>query len=189
MAARRGNQSTYSGSVYDPKNKEARETDFRDFSDDDFIEAWKRACQRDRFEGLYDKLKEAKFPSVSLNCTDVRQALEFLHKATGDDVFRRAAHAMTRHGFTRGGVKLAALSKLSKRKHAIWAAMPRMWIWVEEEKFSPLKAAKLVAAQLGIPGRSFWAVITALRKTYSMWLKLNRPALELSGPTLRKATQ
>jgi hypothetical protein len=114
MAARRGNQSTYSGSVYDPKNKEARETDFRDFSDDDFIEAWKRACQRDRFEGLYDKLKEAKFPSVSLNCTDVRQALEFLHKATGDDVFRRAAHAMTRHGFTRGGVKLAALSQVEQ---------------------------------------------------------------------------
>jgi hypothetical protein len=169
MAARRGNQSTYSGSVYDPKNKEARETDFRDFSDDDFIEAWKRACKRDPFAGLYDRLKKIKSPP--LNCSDLRHALEFLHEATGDDAFQAAVLAMKRHGFTRGGVKLAALSKLSKRKYAIWAAMPQMSVWVESKKFSPLKAAKLVAAQLGIPGRSFWAVITELRKTYPMWLK------------------
>jgi hypothetical protein len=178
MAARRGNQSTYSRSVFDPKNKEAFATDFRDFSDDDFIEAWKRACQRDPFVGLYDKLKKAKSPSADLNCVDVRQALEFLHEATGDDNFQFAAHAMTSHGVTRGGVKRAALSKLTSNKHAIWASMPRMSVWVEKEKFAPLKAAKLVAAERGIPGRSFSAIVTALRKAYPMWLKSIRPAPE-----------
>jgi hypothetical protein len=170
-------KSTYSGSVFDPKNKEAFATDFRDFSDDDFIEAWKRACQRDRFVGHYDKLKKAKSPSGALNCTDVRQALEFFHEATGDDIFQLAAHAMTSHGFMRGGVKQAALSKLLN-KYAIWASMPRMSVWVEKEKFAPLKAAKLVAAERGIPGRSFSAIVTALRKTYPIWLKSIRAATE-----------
>ena len=181
MARPRGNKSTYSGSVFDLNNKDFT-TDFRDFSDDDFIKAWKRACQRDPFVGHYDKLKKAKSPSADLNCKDVRQALEFLHEETGDDIFQLAAHAMTSHGFTRGGVKRAALSKL-KLKRAIWASMPTMLVWVEKEKLAPLKAAKLVAVQRGIPGKSFSgksfsAVVTALRKTYPIWLESIRPAAE-----------
>jgi hypothetical protein len=197
MAARRGNKSTYSGNLHvyaspdrttvwrckDGDWEKISEKDFRDYSDDDFIEAWKRTRKRDPFVGLYDKLKKAKSPSVGLNCVDVRQALEFLHKATGDDAFQLAAHAMTSHGFTRGGVKQAALSKLTSNKRAIWASMPRMSVWIEKEKFTPLKAAKLVAAERGIPGRSFETVVDALRKTYPKWLKSISPALEV-GKTL-----
>jgi hypothetical protein len=183
MAARRGNQSTYSGSIFGPKNKEAFATDFRDFSDDDFIEAWKRACQRDPFVGHYDTLKKAKSPSGALNCTDVRQALEFLHEVTGDDTFQSAAHAMTSHGFTRGGVKQAALSKLALNKHAIWASMPKMHVWIESEKVSVRKAAQLVVARHGIPGPSFETVVADLRKNYPKWLKLIRSAPEV-GKTL-----
>jgi hypothetical protein len=191
MAARRGNQSTYSdnlnvyaspdrttvwrckdGSTITIRNWEKiSEKDFREYSDDELAEAWKRARQRDSFVGLYDKLKKAKSPSGALNCIGVRQALEFLHEATGDDTFQLAAHAMTSHGFTRGGVKQAALSKLAWNKHAIWASMPRMSVWVENEKFAPLKAAKLVAAERGIPGPSFETVVADLRKNYPKWLK------------------
>jgi hypothetical protein len=109
--------------------------------------------------------------------------LEFLHEATGDDTFQLAAHAMTSHGFTRGGVKQAALSKLTMNKHAIWASMPRMSVWVEKEKFAPLKAAKIVAAERGIPGQPFETVVTDLRKNYPKWLKSIRSAPEV-GKTL-----
>jgi hypothetical protein len=150
MAARRGKRLTYSGSVFfDPNNPGPNNltVDFRDYSDDDFIKAWERSCKHDPFEGLYDKLKRAAQPAVSLNCSDVKQALEFLHAATGDANFLRAAAAMKLYGLTRGGLKKSALNKISSQKHALWAAMPKMRVWIENEKVSPNMAAKLVAVQ------------------------------------------
>jgi hypothetical protein len=204
MAARRGNKSTYSNNLHayaSPDRttvwhcgedgstitirdwEKISEKDFRDYSDDDFIEAWKRACKRDPFVGVYDRLKSADRPRASLNCRDVSQALEFMYKATGDTNFLGAAVAMKLYGLTSGGLKKTVLGKMSNFRHAFWSAMPKMHVWIENEKVSPLKAAKLVAARHGIPGQSFETVVDGLRKTYPKWLKSISPAPEV-GKTL-----
>jgi leucyl aminopeptidase (aminopeptidase T) len=91
---------------------------------------------------------------------------------------------MEQHGLVKGGVKATALSKMDKHnKQAVWALMPKMHVWVVMEKVSPHKAAKLVAAQRGIPGASFDAVVTDLRKTYPKWLELIKQDPEV-GKTL-----
>ena len=122
--------------------------------------------------GLYDKLKSADKSAASLNCSDVSHALEFLYKVTGDANFLGAAVAMKLYGLTSGCLKKTALGKMNNHKHAVWAAMPKMHVWIENEKVSTPKAAKLVAARHGIPGQSFETAVDELRKTYPKWLKL-----------------
>jgi hypothetical protein len=90
-AARRGNKKTYPGNVSVFDSKVFDKKDFRDFSDGEFEEAWKRAVRRDPFIGIYDRLKNAEIlPPVK--CRDLRHALEFLHKATGDAIFLWRRH-------------------------------------------------------------------------------------------------
>jgi hypothetical protein len=180
--ARRGNKKTYSGNVSVFDSKVIEEKDFRDFSDGEFEEAWKRAVRRDPFTVIYAELKKAKtLPPI--NCCDLRYVLEFLHKATGDAIFQEAASAMKQHGLVKGGLKATALRKIDPHKRATWAVMPKMHGWVVMEKTSPHKAAKLVAAQRGIPGKSFDAVVADLRKTYPKWLELIKQNPEV-GKTL-----
>lgn len=176
MATQRGNTSTYRappkvrGVRLPIKSDDGTKLIF-ELSDEELADAWKRSCRRDPFEGLYEKLKKSDRLKESLNCRDLRDALVFLHEATGDDDFIEAANAMKRHGLTCDGVKKRALNNLSAHKSAVWAAMPHLAVWVEKEKLSPLKAAKIVAARLGVPGASFESVITALRKAYPKWKK------------------
>ncbi len=139
-----------------------------ELSDMELADSWERAKRVDPFLGLYDQMKRDG-DQRTLECQDVRRALELFATATGDIAFSEAAQAMSRHGFERGTVRRSALRKVD-RKRAAWAAAPIMHSWIINEKVERRVAAKFVAAQRGIPALSFEAAVKSLMAAYLKWL-------------------
>lgn len=157
MAMGKRNRSKYAG---DP---DRRFVSLVDYNDEELEAAWRRAAARDPLIGLYDRLKAKNLPS--LNCEDVLTALEFLYEATGVECFRGAVVAMERHGLADGGLKFAALHALEARTAAHLATF-RMHVWIVREGLSRDRAAKLAAAERGLPASSFGAAVKSLKKAY-----------------------
>ena len=180
MAERRGNKTDYlRESIFEVNaNGDGLKfgklgKSFGEYSDEELEEAWRRSCKRDPFIGLYDKLKHT--ACAPLDCERFREALEFLFKATGDEAFQAAAHAMENHGIMHGSLKATVLSKAGENRRAVWASMARMHVWVTREKNLPTRAARLTAAERGIPGTTFDTVTHALCNSYQDWLKKIAP--------------
>jgi hypothetical protein len=157
MAIGKRNRSKYAG------ESDRRFVGLVDYNDDELEAAWRRANARDPLIGFYDRLKAKNL--ASLSCEDVLKALEFLHEATGVECFRGAVVEMERHGLASGGLKSAALHAVEGRTAAHLAAL-RMHVWIVREGLSVDRAAKLTAAERGLPALSFDAAVKSLKKAY-----------------------
>jgi hypothetical protein len=149
MAVRRGNQSDY--------DDEPPGNELLSFNKKQLALAWASARRRDPMDGLYDKLKRDKTLSETVNCLDVIHALEFLHAATCDVRFQDAGAALRQIGLTKGGVRQSVMAKLREnglRPSAFGIGALKMHAWVEKEGMSVSRAARLVAAQYGLPGKN-----------------------------------
>jgi hypothetical protein len=154
----------------------------------EFLKAcWGQAVARDRVKTKYDDLKG----SASLSGEATAAALELLVEATGDEAFRTALLALRAYGFNRGGLTRALKERMRKLdiRPTIWLVMPMMAKWRRRVE-SDVKAARLTAAQYGVSGQSFEAVVTELRKSFTKWktsVEANEPAdIDTSGDTGRK---
>jgi hypothetical protein len=119
-----------------------------------------------------------KFANKSIKGSDIAEALDFLAVMTNDPAFKTAASALRGYGLVGGGLKQET-SRLIKESNdtAAWLAMPHMSRWVAHSP-SIHAAAERTAAQLGIAGATFAAVVRDLCDTYPIWLK----AVEENAP-------
>jgi hypothetical protein len=145
--------------------------------------AWKTAAARRPIKTSYDAID-----TTSLSGEATADALELLFEVTGDEAFRTALLALRGHGLHKGGLKENLKRKLRGKlnaRPAIRYAMSTMAGWRRRVR-SDREAARLTAAQMGIPGQSFDAAVDELRKAYVQLKKLvetgsNEPADDVFG--------
>ncbi|WP_294532616.1 hypothetical protein [uncultured Rhodoblastus sp.] len=146
MTSRRGNKSSYA--------KAATGVDLLSFNDEQLALAWAAARRRDPMDGHYDNLRRDKTLDESVNCRDLINALGFLHEATKDVRFQDAVTALDQFGFTKGAVRQSVLAKLRDdgfMPAAFGIGAFKMHAWVKKEGMPKTRAARLVAAQYGLP--------------------------------------
>lgn len=133
----------------------------------EFLEAcWRKSVKRDRIQTPYEAIE-----SESLSGEATAAALELLVEVTGDEAFRTALLALRAYGLDKGGLK----EKLKQRlrgsldvRPAIRLVLPTMSNW-RRRVSTDVQAARLTAAQYGIPGQSFATVVEELRKASKKW--------------------
>ncbi len=95
---------------------------------------------------------------VSISCTDLLKALDYLTRVTGDEAFRTAALALKGYGLASGGLEAVTKRMLRDAQMTV------------EDFIAPLMAgpkvsdAEQAAIEYGVPGPSFETVTTKLRK-------------------------
>jgi hypothetical protein len=151
--SRRGNKSSYA--------KAATGGDLLSFNEEQLALAWAASRKRDPMDGHYDKLRREKTLDESVNCRDLINALSFLNEATGDVRFQDAITALHQFGFNKGAVRQSVLAKLRDdglMPAAFGIGAFKMHMWIEKEGMPKTRAARLVAAQYGLPCKNNDAV-------------------------------
>ena len=134
---------------------------------EEFLEKeWRRRVARSPVKTPYET-----FDAVSLSGEATAVALELLSRMTGDEAFRTALLGLRAYELDKGGLK-ENLKRLFRGKlharPAVRYAMPSMERWRAFVQ-SDIQAARLAAAQRGVPGQSFAAVVDELRKAFVDW--------------------
>ena len=156
---------------------------------EDLEKIWRQRVKQCGLRTAYNFAKE-RLANKSINGADVAEALEFLASVTNDPAFKTAVLALHGYGLAGAGLKQDTLRLIDKcHGTASWFAMPHMSRWVHAG-FSVNAAAERTAAQLGIAGSTFGAVVEDLRKTYPIWIKAvaskDHPPSAPDGNTGRK---
>ncbi|HME84822.1 MAG TPA: hypothetical protein VKG91_09810 [Roseiarcus sp.] len=148
---------------------------------------WKAAVARDPIKTPYDAFNDA-----SLSGEATAEALAMLYEKTGDEAFRTALLALRAYELDKGGLKenlRRAMRGAADARPAVWLLMPHMASWRSRVAHDS-QAARLTAAQHGVRGQSFDAVVNELRKAYALWnasVRDNKPTTGFpSGDTGRK---
>jgi hypothetical protein len=173
MIARRGNCKTYraAGDLHA----------LPDRSDAELDAAWQRVKNQDPLDLLYDRCKKFKFrrgiDRHAVQCEDVQRLLEMCAMATGDSRFKDAAVALAEYELTTEGIKESLIAMVDNdlfRGHSTAMLHIHEWLkWQVENsrRKSVIRAAKLAAIELRVPGASLDAVAGELSKKYATWPK------------------
>jgi hypothetical protein len=163
MATGARNRSRYSKSKSNGQSLDNPESCTPDFLE----QLWIARRRRDPIKDGYELSDE----SSSLNGEATASALKLLWDATGDEAFRTSLLALPSYGLERGGLK-EQLKRQMRGPHdvrpAIALALPTMYLWRRKVK-TDIQAARLTAAQHGIPGASFDAVVKQLIQAFPSW--------------------